>query len=68
MVLRRLNIYFDVVILTECWLNEITIIPTIENYNFTSSTNHINQASGVVVYYRNDRETYVHEPKFREAN
>lgn len=51
-LLVRLNISFDIIVLTECWLDSGSIIPTIPNYTSHHTTKKINQNSGVVVFVK----------------
>lgn len=42
----------DVIVLTECRLNPNKPIPSLNNYTYFTSTNHINQNDGVVTYIK----------------
>lgn len=64
----RLNIEFDVLILTECWLKEDSILPQIQGYTAFRTYKYINKAGGVVVYVGNIWEPDVREPNFDDAN
>lgn len=49
--------------LTECWLQNCDLIPTLEQYNYYCTTRHLNQNSGVVVYtHQNIKDITVYEP------
>lgn len=52
----------DVIVLTECWINENSIIPTISNYNSFSTTRSYNQNDGVIAYTRDYLNVEVSEP------
>lgn len=67
--LARTTIEYDVIILTECWLQNSDFIPDLENYNYYSTTRHFNQNSGVVVYVRqNVLDVSVYEPMTEDSD
>lgn len=66
--LKRFNIEFDVIILSECWLSDGSIIPQITGYHSYHTTNYINQNSGVTAYVRNHHDIAVTEPFCEECN
>lgn len=66
--LRRFDITFDVIILTECWLDNVSVIPQIEGYTAHCTQKVINQNSGVVAYIRNKWNTNISEPDLKDAN
>lgn len=66
--LARLSIDFDILVLTECWLNEATTIKTIEGYISFHTVKHINRAGGVVVYVRRSLSVTVKELVIPDAN
>lgn len=66
--LHRMNCYFDLIALTECHINEMSIIPIIPGYKSYRSNKIINKNGGVVVYVRDTWNASVHEPNFREAD
>ncbi|KAL4719734.1 hypothetical protein ACJJTC_018939 [Scirpophaga incertulas] len=68
LMLSRLNIEFDVLILTECWLTEFCIIPEIRGYNAYRTKNSINKCSGVIAYVKNIWSPLVQEPYCDECN
>lgn len=68
LTLARLKLKFDVLILTECWINKDSIIPLIDGYTAFRTHKHINRAGGVVAYVSNIWEPEVNEPSFDDAN
>lgn len=68
LVLKRLNIKFDAIVLTECWLNENSIIRTLDGYNAFHTTKYINKAGGVTIYVKESHNTIATEPEMDEAN
>lgn len=42
----------DILVLTECWINESSIIPTIPNYLSFSTKKSINQNDGIIIWQR----------------
>ena len=67
-VLDRLDIEFDVMVLSECWLHEGSQVGQIPGYNFFRTDKYINKSGGVVVYVRNRWTTSAAEPQFEDAN
>lgn len=69
LILKRINIKFDVIVLTECWLQEGTIVGQIDGYTSYRSRKLINRAGGVVIYVRSIWNATMHEPsEIRDAN
>ncbi|CAH0726207.1 unnamed protein product, partial [Brenthis ino] len=66
--LKRFDLLFDVIILTECWLDENTMIPTIPTYKAFNTHKIINQNSGVVVFIKDSWNAIVSEPDLKDAN
>ena len=66
--LHRFNNSFDVIILTECWLSDISTIPIIHSYTASYTQNKINQNSGVVVYVKDTWNYIVSEPDLDDAD
>ncbi|KAL0831334.1 hypothetical protein ABMA28_002163 [Loxostege sticticalis] len=66
--LKRLNIHFDVLILTECWITENSIIQNLEGYKSYQTEKFINRAGGVVAYVKTELSPIVHEPVLVDAN
>lgn len=67
-LLKRINVDFDIIILTECWLNENTLVGTIEGYSVFRTTIEFNKAGGVVTYVKSNLNATMHEPNVSEAN
>lgn len=64
--LQRLNINCDIIVLTECWLqNRDDHIPSLPEYHMYHSRNYANQNDGVVVYAKNSLDITVESPAFR---
>lgn len=59
--IRQFSFEIDIVILTECRIDQAKPIPSLTNYITYSSTNHINQSDGVVVFIRNGVQACVKE-------
>lgn len=66
--LKRTQIEYDVIVLTECWLHESSIIRQIDGYNVYSTTKHKNKASGVIVYVRDSFTATALEPDVEDAD
>lgn len=66
--LSRLNVTFDIIILTECWLHHTTNFPSMTNYICYATTKHKNQNSGIVVYIRNSLDANVSEPNVEDSD
>lgn len=67
--LDRFDHQFDVVVLTECWLQVVNFPPNLTNYitHYTKLTT--NQNDGVVVYVRDTlQNVYVLEPRLKDAS
>lgn len=58
----------DVIILTECRLSAYKQIPQLNNYHSYTSTNHLNQNDGVVVYVKNTLKCKAREVKLTHAS
>lgn len=67
-VLSRLKIEFDVIILTECWIHDNSVICQIDGYTSFRTNTFINQSGGVVAYVKNTLSATVTEPDIIEAN
>lgn len=65
--LRRLNITFDVLVLTECRLNDSSIIDNLPGYNTYHTNQNINQNGGVVAYVKDSWNAVVSEPTFNDS-
>lgn len=66
--LTRVATIFDVIVLTECWLNGDTIIPQIPGYSSYCTKKYINKSGGVTAYVRNVWRTVVTEPDIIDCN
>lgn len=66
-LLKRTNIFFDVIILSECWLSKCPVIPPITGYR-SFKTNHVNQNDGVIAYVRDDLACSVESSDISDAN
>lgn len=64
---QRLNINIDIVVLTECWLDNDPPIGQIPVYNSYSTKKIQNKAGGVVVYVKDTWNATVSEPEFNES-
>ncbi|KAI5635056.1 hypothetical protein NE865_12174 [Phthorimaea operculella] len=65
--LRRLEISYDIIILTECRLAGGAIVGQIPGYTAFSTINNKNQNGGVVAYIKDKWNATVTEPDFPEA-
>ncbi|KAH9635883.1 hypothetical protein HF086_002443 [Spodoptera exigua] len=50
MAVKRLDSDFDAIILTECWLNEGTILEPIPGYSVSRTNEQLNKNGGIVIY------------------
>lgn len=66
-LLKRLEIIFDVIILTECWLGPEPHLSQIECYKSYHTSKWTNKAGGVIAYVKNDHEAEVSESDVRDA-
>lgn len=57
----------DIIILTECWLNDRKPIPQMENYIAFSNSKFFNQNDGIVTYVKNNLRCTVTEPEPKGA-
>lgn len=67
-LLARLNVLFDFIVLTECWLPRINNLPSLNGYRRFATNQHINQSSGVVVYVSDRIDVQVYEPTIVDTN
>lgn len=67
LLLKRINILFDVLVLSECWLSKCPYLPTLPGY-FSFQTKYTNQNDGLVAYVKNDLPCTVNNPTFNDAN
>lgn len=61
-LLERLAIEQDVIILTECWLSKVNILPTMKNYHQFYTKQNLNKNDGVVMYIKKSLNVKVTEP------
>lgn len=66
--LSRLQFLPDVIILTECWINEDSPGLTLPNYTYHSSTQFINQNDGIIIFTKTELNVTIEEPAFQDAN
>lgn len=67
-LLQRLSINCDIIILTECWLSELSILPHLTGYVcHATKQNHI-QNDGVVIYAHANLNIKVEEPLVQGCN
>ncbi|CAB3255261.1 unnamed protein product [Arctia plantaginis] len=66
--LHRLKTSFDVIVFTECWLDENTVVPHLPSYTYYFTKKKINQNSGVIEYVRETLGVCVSEPELQDAN
>lgn len=68
-LLTRLDIEFDLIVLTECWLSADINLPSLTNYQPFSTNRNLNQNDGIVIYIKTDLSSITTEPTdFQEAN
>lgn len=65
---KRMNIDYDAIILTECWLNEYSLISQLPGYNAFNTSKFINKSGGVVIYIKESLSVSVSEPNIVDAN
>jgi hypothetical protein len=61
-LLHEIKIDFDIMVLTECWLNGESMIKDIAGYTSYQSHKHYNQNDGVVIYIRDELSVSIDEP------
>lgn len=67
--ISRSKLEFDLIILSECWLQGCGSIPSLDQYCTFSTSRHINQNSGVIVYIRdNINDASAFEPDLDDAD
>lgn len=66
--LSQLDFDIDIQILTECRLKDNKPVPNIPQHKSFTTTNHINQADGVVVYVKNHHKVQVKEIFLQHAS
>lgn len=66
--ISKFRMTVDVIVCTECWINELTPIPSVVNYNMFRTNRYINQNDGVVAYVREGIRVSAREPNYEEGN
>lgn len=66
-LLRRIDVIFDVLVLSECWLSKCPYLPSLSGYS-SFRTKYSNQNDGVVAYVKNNISCTVCKPSFNDAN
>lgn len=66
-LLERINVIFDILILSECWLSKCPHIPVITGYVYSKSK-YCNQNDGVVVYVKENLTYMIDEPLLLDSN
>lgn len=67
-LIKLINIDFDVIVLTECWLSKVIKLPVLNGFQSHSTRNNSNQNDGVVIYVKVGLNVKVWEPKISNAN
>lgn len=66
--LKLINIEFDIMILTECWIKNSYTPKNIEGYYCINTSYNTKQNDGIVVYIKNNLKTTTKEIKINDAN
>ncbi|KOB56298.1 Carboxylesterase CXE23, partial [Operophtera brumata] len=66
--LQRIDSDVDVIVLTECWLSEDSIIDCLPGYNAFRSVTQMNKSGGVVTYVKSTYTTVVSFPVIKDAD
>ena len=66
--LEAIEVNFDVIILSECWVKDNQAMRSLNGYNAYFTKNNYLQNDGVVVYVKDKYSVTVIEPTFRQAN
>lgn len=67
-LLGSINIDFDLIVLTECWLSKVINLPVLNRYQSHSTKNITNQNDGVIIYTKIGLNVKVWEPNINYAN
>lgn len=67
-LLQRTEVSWDLIVLTECWLQSNKHINNLNNYHHISTTSHRTQNEGVVVFYNTHLDISHEEPTIDDAN
>lgn len=66
--LDQFNSSFDVIILTECWINKYYTSKSIQNYSEYHTTFNLNKSSGIVIYIKDGIQAQVEEIPLSQSN
>lgn len=67
-LLNRIKLNIDIIILTECWLTDRSIVGQLDGYTSYRTFKFINKSGGVVAYVKTDLQVTVYEPSISETN
>ena len=67
-LLTQLQLDFDLIVLTECWLKNTSTLPLMNRYTYYSTKGHETQNEGVVVYLKSCIQSIVFEHTLEDAN
>lgn len=67
-LLKRINLQFEIVVLTKCWLSSSGNPPTLDTYTSYATTKLYNQNDGLIMYVKSNKKHTIEEPPFSEAN
>lgn len=67
-LLTRSGIVWDVIVLSECWLNLNPNVPYLDNYIHAATTRNKTQNEGVVIYCHKSLQGTFEEPEVNDAN
>ncbi|CAG4959395.1 unnamed protein product [Parnassius apollo] len=66
--LKRLDLDFDAIVFSECWLNEFVTVPLLQGFTSFYSQKYINRAGGVAIYIRDRWSANFSELNVDEGN
>lgn len=66
--LHRLRFKPDIIVLTECWLDDSFNELHLDSYKCFYSTKYLNKCDGIVIFTKSELKICVSEPKFIDAN
>jgi hypothetical protein len=67
-LLQRTKVPWDIIVLSECWLQTAKFIPDINSYSHVSTTKQKSQNEGVVIYFNRLLNIATEEPDVEDAN
>lgn len=67
-LVQRSNIAWDIIVLSECWLQSAKYIPAIHGYSYISTTRNNTQNEGIVIYFNKQLKIEFDEPPIENAN